>query len=100
MVVQPDGAWVFTPPAGGLRSTVLNHGRLTAAQHARLAALLAALPAAPPAGTPAGPVGGCPGRDRYRLTAGALDLGWTDCDSPTGTALAELVALIGSVAPL
>ena len=73
---------------------MVNHGRLTPPDHARLARLLAAPALRVEASGTGGP---CPGGSRYTLDAGDVDATWTDCD--TRPALAAVLGLVRAAEP-
>ena len=70
--------------------------RLAVAEHERLANLLADPGISAEASGPTGP---CPGGSTFRLTAGAIETAWTECDSADHPLLDALLRLIESVAP-
>jgi hypothetical protein len=92
--IAGDGEWQFTPVPGSALADVINHGRLTPPDHARLARLLAA----PALGTEAAATAGaCPGGNRYTLDAGTMSAAWTDCDARP--ALAAVLGLVRDAEP-
>jgi len=100
LVIRPDGEWIFLPAPGSARAGVLHDGRLDPDRHAELARLLsgADLPAQlAAAGVESGE---CPAGAGYRLTAGALDAGWSECAAAGHPALTALLDLLTSVAPV
>jgi hypothetical protein len=95
VTISPDGDWMFNPYRGSVRASVINHGRLTSAEHVALAQTLAgARFRAEAAMAP----GECRAGASYRLIAGRIDANWTECEAADRPVLTDLLDRIVSIA--
>jgi hypothetical protein len=100
LLVQPNGAWLYTGARGGKGGGKPQSGQLTADQQRRLQSLLASPELTQESRLKRGPAE-CNDGFQYSVSTGELTVAWETCspaDSPPTAA--AIVSLLGSATPL